>query len=35
MKTSNHLGQSVSLGLLLFVACAAFVSFMASQSGAL
>jgi hypothetical protein len=35
MKASKHLGQSISLGLLLVVVCASFVGYMFMQSGAL
>jgi hypothetical protein len=35
MKATKHLGQSVSLAMLLLVVCISFVSYMAMQSGAL
>jgi hypothetical protein len=35
MKATKHLGQSVSLGLLLVVVCASFIGYMFMQSGAL
>jgi hypothetical protein len=35
MKVDKHLGQSVSLVVLLFVVCMSFVGYMAMQSGAL
>jgi hypothetical protein len=35
MKASKHLGESISLGLLLVVVCVSFVGYMFVQSGAL
>jgi hypothetical protein len=35
MKASKHLGESVSLVLLLVVVCVGFVGYMFVQSGAL
>jgi hypothetical protein len=35
MKATKHLGQSISLGLLLVVVCISFVGYMFMQSGAM
>jgi hypothetical protein len=35
MKVAKHLGQSVSLVVLMFVVCMGFVGYMAMQAGAL
>jgi hypothetical protein len=35
MKATKHLGQSVSLMVLLLAVCVGFVGYMAMQSGAL
>jgi hypothetical protein len=35
MKATKHLGQSISLGLLLAAVCLSFVGYMFMQSGAM